>query len=484
MRATGSGNSKTQQPWLQLSFVLGEAVLSLIANGVLYVIISRASGSELLGAYALATAWLALFQGVSSFGVPEFIMREVGAHGRSAAPQVVHSMAIGLASGGAALLLMLGVVRVMGYPPDIARSISVGSLALLPAFLSTACRSVFLARREMHLTLLALGTEVSILMTSSLALLLSGHGATALMTSFVVAKIASAVVSMALLFRTILGARPSLDPKLLARTAKIVFSFGVGNMLGMLTMRISVIMASAWVGIAAVGHLAAATKVMEVGLIAPNLFVQLLMTRIAYSFSAHGERDPNRFAAWYQILFALMTPACVGGFIFAQLILETLFGSGFGEARWILRVLMIYLLIESGDAVMSVILKAANKQEEDMSRFAFNPVVNILLNFALLPLLGTLGAALSRVGGAVASTTLRHILVSERLARIEWLRLLWKPAAISIGAGAACAAAFDVDRSFLALTLYVLLSMLLTALLSGFSIHAVKDMVSVPPSRD
>lgn len=478
------GGAKTQRPWLQLLFVVGEAGLTLIANGLLYVIISRVRGSQLLGAYALSTAWFALFQGVSSFGVPEYLMREMGAHGRQAAPQVMYGMTLGLVSGAAALLLMLGAVNLMDYPADLVRAIDVASLALVPAFLTTASRSVFLARREMHLTLLALGVEVSILMTVSVAMLLSGQGPVALMTSFVASKTASAIVALALLYFKILRPLPPFHINLLAQSAKVIFSFGVGNVLGMLTMRINIIMASVWVDIAAVGQFAAATRVMEVGLIVTNLFVQLLMTRIAHSFATHGERDPNSFAHWYQILFALITPAVVGGFVFARLILETLFGSGFGEACWVLRLLMVYLLIESGDSVMSVLLKAAHKQREDMLRFALNPLVNILLNFALLPPFGTLGAAIGRVGGALASSTSRHMLVSEQLARIAWLRFTWKPAAISVGVGAACAGFLDVDRSLWAMGFYVVATMLLIRLFSGLSVHAIADIMSTPSPQN
>jgi hypothetical protein len=47
----------------QLAFILGDAALSLLSSGVLFISISRLSGPELLGTYALAFAWLTLFQG-------------------------------------------------------------------------------------------------------------------------------------------------------------------------------------------------------------------------------------------------------------------------------------------------------------------------------------------------------------------------------------------------------------------------------------
>ena len=73
----------THRPSLQLAFVVGEAALTLVSVGVIFIIISHASGPEVLGTYALAVAWLALFQGVSSFGIPGYILREAGAYGQT-----------------------------------------------------------------------------------------------------------------------------------------------------------------------------------------------------------------------------------------------------------------------------------------------------------------------------------------------------------------------------------------------------------------
>ncbi|MGH6794961.1 MAG: oligosaccharide flippase family protein, partial [Methylocella sp.] len=247
-----------QQPWRQLAFVLGEAALSLISSGVLFIIISRVSGPTLLGTYALAFAWLILFQGASSFGIPEFLMREVGAYRRDAAGQVVHAMLLGLGSGFVALCLMQAAVRLVGYSTYLVQVITIASLAMIPAFLNTACRSVFLALRMMHLTFLALLVEVTIVMSASLYLLFSGYGALALIITLVIAKITSASIALTLLYRRVLPVRPPFNLGFLIRTARTVFTFGIGNMLAMLTLRINTIMVSLWVDIAAVGHFAAA----------------------------------------------------------------------------------------------------------------------------------------------------------------------------------------------------------------------------------
>src|SRR5262249_40569350 len=145
---------KADKPWRQLAFVLGEAGLALFSSGLVFIIISRVSGPEALGTYALALGWLMLFQGISSFGVPELIMREVGAYGRAAAGQVLHAILLGLASSLVGVCLMAAAVRLPGYSPYLVDAITIASLALIPALLNGACRSVFLALREMHLAFL------------------------------------------------------------------------------------------------------------------------------------------------------------------------------------------------------------------------------------------------------------------------------------------------------------------------------------------
>lgn len=77
------------------------------------------------------------------------------------------------------------------------------------------------------------------------------------------------------------------------------------------------------------------------------------------SFNAKATAISNSFRPWYRILFEFVMPTCVGVWVFAEVILRTLFGTS--GRRWILQILMIYLAIESADAMMNVILKVAHK---------------------------------------------------------------------------------------------------------------------------
>ena len=93
----------------------------------------------------------------------------------------------------------------------------------------------------------------------------------------------------------------------------------------------------------------------------------------------------------------------------------------------------------------------------------------------LLPSLGTIGAAIGRVGGVGASAALRDRLIDRELTRVNWLRFAFRPALISIGVGSVCYWMLDVDHPAWLLLLYVSVTAVLLILWSGFSTSAIKE---------
>ena len=168
--------------------------------------------------------------------------------------------------------------------------------------------------------------------------------------------------------------------------------------------------------------------------------------------------------------------------MFAGLILETAFGTAFGNAVWILRILMIYVLTETADIMMSVILKAAHRQRQDATCLAFNLLTNIALNLALLPVLGPIGAAIGRVAGGGVSATLRHLLISKVLTPVNWLHFARKPALISLVAGSVCFSLLDVERPAWLLAFYTTACLVSLWISSSFSFSTIKDIMSFPSS--
>ena len=94
----------------------------------------------------------------------------------------------------------------------------------------------------------------------------------------------------------------------------------------------------------------------------------------------------------------------------------------------IVRILMLYVVIESADAVMGTVLKAMGRQATDVTIFAVNPLCNLALNVWFVPVLGGVGSALAKLGGVICSCALRVVVV-HRVTAMRWFRLRVRPAA-------------------------------------------------------
>jgi O-antigen/teichoic acid export membrane protein len=173
-------------------------------------------------------------------------------------------------------------------------------------------------------------------------------------------------------------------------------------------------MLSLWMPASVVGLYAAAAKLIDVVLLLPILLAHFMLPKLARAF-AGGQPVGRGPIASLAFLLAVVAPLGLGLLLFAAPILRMLFGPGFEVAAPILRVLSVCLIVESVDILVSVVLKAAGRQHADVRMFALNPVSNTVLNIFLIPGLGSVGAAVSKLAAVSLSFTLRYSFLSTRV---------------------------------------------------------------------
>jgi O-antigen/teichoic acid export membrane protein len=164
--------------------------------------------------------------------------------------------------------------------------------------------------------------------------------------------------------------------------------------------------------VAVVAHFTAGMKLTEGLMLAPVLFGQFYMPQIAASLESSREAGLAPFRAPFRLLFALLIPVGVGVLLFSPLIVNLLFGPEFRETVPVLRILALFYLVYATDALLSMILKAAGLQDKDLRILAVNPVVNVLVNVALIP---WLGVALGLLSGGLCTVTLRYRCINAEL---------------------------------------------------------------------
>ena len=463
--------------------LLGEGFLLLLSGGAMFVVISRAAGPDLLGEYSLVLAWMMLAGGLASFGIPEFIMREIGRLEVAAARHTAHGLLIGTVFSLVATLGMAVAVRLLDYAGPLRDALSIASLGLLPVTTAAICRSGFIARRQMHFVLAVAACESAIVAGINTVLVLTGHGIVALTTTLVAGKAIASALALFLLHRNVVPLRATFDRAFARELLGPIVTLGLLNALGMVSMRINTIMLSMWGSMTVVGHYAVATKLTEIALIGPSLFNQLMLPRLARRYATGSRHALGGLEASVASFFALAIPSGVGVIVFAEPILTLIFGGPFADAAMVLRVLMVCFLLDCFDGLLAVVLRAACRQDVDLRAYAANPVINVLTNFLTIPPWGGVGAAVAKLIATLCSASLRTWAVAREVASVGWFRLVAKPAVIALVAAGGTLPFLSTASGLWLAAAYALACALLLVATRAFSFHAIKATLADPGDR-
>lgn len=420
---------------LQLALLGSDAVVFLTSGIVLYGVISRVAGSALLGQYTLVLSWMLVFQSIGSFGVPELLMRELGRFPQDRSEHLGAGLVLGIIASVVVMPIMVAVSRVAGYDGTMEHALAIAALSLPGAMILNVARSGLIVGQRIEFVFATRLFEFLVVLPLNVVLLFRGHGIEALTTVLVVGRAASSMLALYLLHRHALRVtwRPSRAS--LHTLLSPAVTFATSNSLGMAGMHLNVIMLSLMTPVATVGHYGAAYKLIESMTLATVLFGQFYMPRIAHSLAAEPARGLQPFAMPFGLLFAVTMPAGIGLMLFPDIIVSLLFGPNFVETVWVLRVMGVFYLVCCFDALLSLVLKAASLQRLDLAILPTNPLANMLVNLALIPHAGAVGAAIGQLTGGLCTAGLRYTFATRRIGQLRWMALAapWAIAGLCVG---------------------------------------------------
>ncbi len=439
--------------WFQLGMLSGEACLQLACSAVMYVLISRIEGPELLGQYSLVLAWVLLFQALATFGIPEFLLREIGRSRDRGEVYAGQGLAVGSAATVVAMLIMGGAVSIL-YREEVRWVLLLGTLLLPSAVVGTICRACFIAQGRTSVVFLLALMDILCTLPINIALILRHGGIIPLIATLAAGKFMVSVLALSLFttgeVRSGFCLRSAFSRDLLSP----LLPFAMSGILGLISMRLNLILLSLFGTIAAVGQFAAASKLLDVLLIIPSVVAQIALPHHAAHFAGGGTGGGEaRYRKLLSLLFASVFPLAVGIAIFAPLLMSLVFTGEFLPAVPIVRILMLYAVIETADAMMGVTLKAAGRQGADLRLYSFNPLVNVLLGLAGIPAFGGVGAAAAKLAGAACSSLSRYRFIIRHRLPLPLSADFWLPIGASALAGL-CLVGLGWETYFITTILY------------------------------
>ena len=226
-----------------------------------------------------------------------------------------------------------------------------------------------------------------------------GYGAIGALTGYVIGYGAGTVVGFVLLYFVLKNyeTRP-MEPGLRRRILEYSLPLTATNGASVLYKRVDTILVGFFIGPLAVGYYVLAKQVSDF-VIAP---ASSLGFTISPSYAEYKATEGDGSAARiYEMAFEhtvlFYVPAAAGLALVAEPMIEHVFGADYAGAVPVIQVFAIYIVLDAIDNITNDGLDFLGRARQRAIVKTSTGILNVLLNVALIPTIGVVGAAVSTV---------------------------------------------------------------------------------------
>jgi O-antigen/teichoic acid export membrane protein len=266
--------------------------------------------------------------------------------------------------------------------------------------------------------------------------------------------------------------RPCVDLRLWRALLRDGVPLGTAAILRKMSGRVDVLILAVLGTHGAAGHFAASYKVIEAfGIVATTL------TQVLFPLLSRSARSEAMFqgvvAIGVRYLFALGLPVAIVLAASAERIVTLVYGPSFAPASTALAVMSLSCATVFVTSLYPFIFAALHAQRPYIAAATAGLLVNVLVDVALVPGFGHVGASLGTVSAEVTFLALGALFLKRRMPTLAIARLSWRPLAAALPmAGVVLLASRYSDGTFAAglagaTAVYVVLLIVLGAIRPG-----------------
>jgi O-antigen/teichoic acid export membrane protein len=387
-------------------------IVAKSASVVLFIAIARELGQAGFGDFIFGLSLSSVLFTAAGFGTDELVAREV-ARSRD---QVHHLFGNVAAIKSVTLAAMLAVMAVIvwlgGYPPSTHVAIMLIALGVAFEVLGKTLHSIFQAHEQMHFIAGSLIIQRTAVAVIGVAVLLTGGGLLEVSIVFCLGGLLGVLSSLGWMYRFVVRPRISLDRSRWLAIVRLGLPLGLASTLYYALLRLDASLLSFLKGgdNTEVGQYGAAFRLIEATMFVSWAFGGAVMPWL----SRHSAETTVSLSRGYELglkaLVAMLLPIGTFFAVYADPVIELLYGGGYDEAVMPLR-LLAGMTVLFGINTFLAILMISRDQPGEFARAAGVVIVqNVIFNFILIPPLGAEGAALNAVisGVLLAGWTLHR----------------------------------------------------------------------------
>jgi O-antigen/teichoic acid export membrane protein len=458
-------------------------LIERISAVFLTLFISRRLGAAGLGVYSATLGIYGVIALVVEMGAMSFVIREVAQDRSRTNHYVLH---LGLMSiAAAALITALGLLIVphLGCSAELAISVSVAILAIVPGALNTIQEAVFVAHQRVHFQTYTTVLAAVLNTALSLALLARGHGIVSIIIVFVATKSIMTVCYFFFLNRYIIRLHWEFQRSSSLILLHNIKSYAASSMLGGLFARPEIIILALVRGDAHAGYYTAALKLVDLCYLLPDTYMTNVFPALSRFHRERNEKFQDLQQKSVKYLLASSLPLAVVMTVAAEPILKLLYGPGFQSSVPVLRILAWNLPLYCMNGMLWRVLVARGEQSSNVRVQSITACTRLASGYILISSFAHLGAACASMANLLLHNCLLSLYIKSDGTRLHTIVVAWRFAIIALMTGFMVHALMERIELWILAPVAALVYISLAVLFKAFSPEDLDLFRRVIPSR-
>lgn len=404
-----------------ISSLFGAQVITSLLTPILLIYIARKLGDEIFGKYSFILSLTAIFLIISEFGIKGVAIRDIARDPSNVDKYLRNIIALKLLFSVLSVLILILFVNLLDFPRDTTLASYIFAGGLFFQSMSYAFRWVFHAMLIMEYEALHRVAERFLLLVMSMLVLWKGFGLIALSLVFLITQIIIFMLSLFFVARKIRIPQIKVNISFCKHIIKTAVFFAFCEMLWIIYFKIDIVMLAKIKGETEVGWYNAAYVIVNFITLISMLSMQAMFPVLSNLY----ERERNKLKGItenlfrYLIITALIIVPII--FVLSDKIINLIYGSDYSHSIGALKVLIFVIIFLFPGSLFANILASSNRHKMLALVNFIGVIVNILLNFILIPKFSYIGAGISTIITEVILCLLLYA-VMARFMKINWLK--------------------------------------------------------------
>lgn len=400
------------------------SVLQKAVSFVYFTIVARTIGVESTGQYFFALSFAVIFTVLADFGLAQTLTREASRYPEKTEDYVITIFWTKVLFGLVSYLLMVGATYALGYDAFLRTLILVAGITMFFDNLHNVFFGVFRAHRTLMVESIGIVLSQVVTMAVGVTALINGWPLWWLIAAYSFASVTTAIYAAGCLAKYYsIRYRFTFNPTVFKSFLAIAVPFGVAGILMRLYSYADSIIMSKMLDAEHLGWWSVPYKMSFAFQFIPVALSASIFPVMSALSITNKEKIGELFDKAWRYLLLIAFPLAFGLGAVAGPLIIGIYGASYAPSVPVLRVLLISLVFGYLSFVTGATLNATNNQKKQTVLLAITLVCNVALNFALIPVIGLVGAAIAALIGNMMLSIGGYFMV-RRFITIN-MRSLW-----------------------------------------------------------